>query len=59
MCFKILENADTAINGKKYNKEEDEIIRDIINIIIHLNIEIEVCGSDVVKEANTVFYVTA
>lgn len=53
MCFKILENADTAANGKKYNKEEDAMIRDIINVIIHLNIEIEVCGSWIWVSGNT------
>ena len=53
MCFKILENADTTTNGKKYNKEEDAMIRDIINVIIHLNIEIEVCGSWVWVTGNT------
>ena len=53
MCFKILENADTPTNGKKYNKEEDAMIRDIINVIIHLNIEIEVCGSWIWVSGNT------
>ena len=38
--FKILEKSDT-FNRKKYNQQEDEMIRDIINVIIHLNIDIE------------------
>lgn len=43
--FKSLENSDTVTNGTKYNKDQDAKIRDVINIIIRLNVEIEVCGS--------------
>lgn len=45
ICFKILENADTVSSNNKYNMAEDEMIREIINAIINLNIEIEICGS--------------
>ena len=51
--FKSLENSDTVANGIKYNKEQDAAIRGVINIIIHLNVEIEVCGSWVWVTGNT------
>ena len=50
--FKILEKSDTY-NRKKYNQQEDEMIRDIINVIIHLNIDIEICGSWIWVTGNT------
>ena len=50
--FKILEKSDTC-NRKKYNQQEDEMIRDIINVIIHLNIDIEICGSWIWVTGNT------
>lgn len=50
--FKILEKSDT-FNRKKYNQQEDEMIRDIINVIIHLNIDIEICGSWIWVTGNT------
>lgn len=51
--FKILEKSDTYNNRKKYNQQEDEMIRDIINVIIHLNIDIEICGSWIWVTGNT------
>ena len=54
ICFEMLKKADTTTaNGKKYNMAEDAMIRDIINAIIHLNIEIEICGSWVWVSGNT------
>ena len=50
-CFKTLEKNDTVSN--KYNRAEDEMIREIINAIINLNIEIEICGSWVWVSGNT------
>lgn len=50
--FKILEKSD-IYNRKKYNQQEDEMIRDIINVIIHLNIDIEICGSWIWVTGNT------
>lgn len=53
ICFKILENADTVSSNNKYNMAEDEMIREIINAIINLNIEIEICGSWIWVSGNT------
>lgn len=50
--FKMLEKSDTA-NSKKYNMAADEQIRDIINIIINLDINIEICGSWIWVSGNT------
>ncbi len=50
--FKMLEKSDTA-NSKKYNMEADEQIRYIINIIINLDINIEICGSWIWVSGNT------
>lgn len=50
--FKMIEKSDTA-NSKKYNMAEDEMIREIINAIINLNVEIEICGSWVWVAGNT------
>lgn len=50
--FKMIEKSDTA-NSKKYNMAADEQIRDIINMIINLNINIEICGSWVWVSGNT------
>lgn len=52
ICFKILEKADT-VSSNKYDKAEDEMIRAIINAIINLNVEIEICGSWVWVSGNT------
>lgn len=51
-CFKALEKNDTA-SSNKYNMEEDEQIRDIINNIINFNIDIEICGSWIWVSGNT------
>lgn len=51
-CFKALEKSDTA-SFNKYNMEEDEQIRDIINNIINFNIDIEICGSWIWVSGNT------
>lgn len=46
ICFKVLEKADpVSSDSNKYNMAEDEMIRTIINAIINLNVEIEICGS--------------
>lgn len=50
--FKMLEKSDTA-NSKKYNMAADEQIRDVINIIINLDINIEICGSWIWVSGNT------
>lgn len=52
ICFKVLEKAD-SVSSNKYNMEEDAMIREIINAIINLNIEIEICGSWVWVSGNT------
>lgn len=51
-CFKALEKNDT-VSSNKYNRAEDEMIREIINAIIKLNVEIEICGSWVWVSGNT------
>lgn len=53
ICFKVLEKADSVSSNNKYNMAEDEMIREIINAIINLNIEIEICGSWVWVSGNT------
>lgn len=51
-CFKTLEKNDT-VSSNKYDRAEDEMIREIINAIINLNVEIEICGSWVWVSGNT------
>lgn len=51
--FKVLKNNDKAENKKKYNMEEDEMLRNIINSIINLNIDIEICGFWIWVSGNT------
>ena len=51
--FKVLKNSDTKENKKKYNMEEDEMLRNVINNIINLNIDIEICGSWIWVSGNT------
>ena len=51
--FKILKNSDTAENKSKYNMAEDEMIRNVINSIINLNVDIEICGSWIWVSGNT------
>ena len=51
--FKVLKNNDTTENKKKYNMEEDEMLRNVINNIINLNIDIEICGSWIWVSGNT------
>lgn len=53
ICFKVLEKADTVSSNNKYNMAEDEMLREIINAIINLNIEIEICGSWIWVSGNT------
>lgn len=45
ISFHLLENADAVSSNVKYNMKEDELLRAVINAIINLNIEIEICGS--------------
>lgn len=52
ITFKMLEKSDTA-NSKKYNMAADEQIRDVINIIINLDINIEICGCWIWVTGNT------
>ena len=54
--FKVLKNSDTTENKKKYNMEEDEMLRNVINSIINLNIDIEICGSWIWVSDKTYFY---
>lgn len=51
--FNILKNNDTKENENKYNMTEDEMLRNVINAIINLNIEIEICGSWIWVSGNT------
>lgn len=51
--FKVLKNSDTTENKKEYNMEEDEMLRNVINNIINLNIDIEICGSWIWVSGNT------
>ena len=44
ITFKVLAKADTS-NARKYDMAADEQIREIINIIINFDINIEICGS--------------
>ena len=48
----ILEKTDTA-SSNKFNMREDEMLRAIINAIVNLNIEIEICGSWIWVSGNT------
>lgn len=50
--FKVLKNSDKE-NKSKYNMEEDEMLRNVINSIINLNIDIEICGSWIWVSGNT------
>lgn len=52
ISFHILEKTDTD-SSNKYNMKEDEMLRAVINAIINLNIEIEICGSWVWVSGNT------
>ena len=51
--FNILKNNDTKENANKYNMTEDEMLRNVINAIINLNIDIEICGSWIWVSGNT------
>lgn len=51
--FKQLEACDTTAGAKTYDMAADEKLRAIINAIINLNIEIEICGSWVWVSGNT------
>lgn len=52
ISFHILEKTDTA-SSNKFNIREDEMLRAIINAIVNLNIEIEICGSWIWVSGNT------
>ena len=52
ISFHILEKADTA-SSNKFNMREDEMLRAIVNAIVNLNIEIEICGSWIWVSGNT------
>ena len=52
ISFHILEKTDTA-SSNKFNMREDEMLRAIINAIVNLNIEIEICGSWIWVSGNT------
>ena len=52
ITFKVLAKADTS-NAIKYDMAADEQIRDIINIIINFDINIEICGSWIWVSGNT------
>lgn len=53
ISFHLLENADAVSSNVKYNMKEDELLRAVINAIINLNIEIEICGSWIWVSGNT------
>lgn len=50
--FKVLKNNDKT-EHTKYNMSEDEMLRNVINSIINLNIDIEICGSWIWVSGNT------
>ena len=52
ICFRILEKND-SVSSNKYDMAEDAMIREIINTIINLNVDIEICGSWVWVSGNT------
>lgn len=52
ITFKVLAKADTT-NARKYDMAADEQIREIINIIINFDINIEICGSWIWVSGNT------
>lgn len=52
ISFHILEKTDTA-SSNKFNMREDEMLRAIVNAIVNLNIEIEICGSWIWVSGNT------
>ena len=52
LTFKVLAKADMT-NARKYDMAADEQIRDIINIIINFDINIEICGSWIWISGNT------
>ena len=55
ISFHILEKTD-AESSNKYNMKEDEMLRAVINAIINLNIEIEICGSWIWVSGSTYSY---
>lgn len=55
--FKVLKNNDKT-EHTKYNMTEDEMLRNVINSIINLNIDIEICGSWIWVSGNTYEYKT-
>lgn len=55
--FKALKNNDKT-EHTKYNMAEDEMLRNVINSIINLNIDIEICGSWIWVSGNTYEYKT-
>lgn len=52
--FQILKNQSGSDQEEaKYNTEEDESLRDALNSIINLNVDIEICGSWIWVSGNT------
>lgn len=52
ICFKRIEREDKT-NSYKYDFESDELLRTIINAIVNLNVDIEICGSWIWVSGNT------
>ena len=50
--FQILKNRSGA-DQKKYNTQEDENLREVLQQIINLNVNIEICGSWIWVSGNT------
>lgn len=50
--FQILKNRSGA-DKKKYNTQEDENLREVLQQIINLNVNIEICGSWIWVSGNT------
>lgn len=51
--FQILKNRSGADQQTKYNTQEDENLREVLQQIINLNVNIEICGSWIWVSGNT------
>ena len=51
--FQILKNRSGADQETKYNTQEDENLREVLQQIINLNVNIEICGSWIWVSGNT------
>lgn len=51
--FQILKNRSEADQKAKYNTQEDEDLREVLQQIVNLNVNIEICGSWIWVSGNT------